>query len=40
MITILGLILLYEIIRPRSLKIRLSLKIKAGGSSSDHKSDD
>lgn len=38
--TILGLIVLYEIIKPKSLKIKLSLKIKAGKSSSDHGSDD
>lgn len=37
---ILGLIILYEIIKPKSLKIKLSLKINAGESSSDHKSDD
>lgn len=38
--TILGLIVLYEIIRPKSLKVKLSLKIKAGKSSSDRESDD
>lgn len=38
--TILGLIILYEIIKPKSLKIKLSLKINTGKSSSDHKSDD
>ena len=38
--TILGLIVLYEIIRPKSLKIKLSLKINAGKSSNDRKSDD
>lgn len=38
--TILGLIVLYEIIRPKSLKIKLSLKIKADKSSNDRKSDD
>lgn len=38
--TILGLIVLYEIIKPKSLDIKLSLEIGAGDSSSDHKSDD
>ena len=35
-----GLIILYEIIKPKSLNIKLSLKIKAGKSSGDRKSDD
>lgn len=38
--TILGLIVLYEIMKPKSLKVKLSLKIKAGKSSSDRESDD
>jgi len=38
--TILGLIILYEIIKPNNLKIDLSLKVRTGGGSGDHKSDD
>lgn len=37
--TILGLVILYEIIKPKWLKIDLSLKIRTGGSN-DRKSDD
>lgn len=38
--TILGLIILYEIIKPNNLKIDLSFKVRTGSSSGDHKSDD
>ena len=35
---IIGLIVLYEIIKPKRLKIKVSLKVKAGKSSNDRKS--